>query len=228
MTRQTLILAFQRTLLTASLLLSIPSLAKSDTVVTPADWLARMVEAANAKTYNGLMVYETTSGLSSMRVFRASTDGVAKERLIYQDGPYQEIIRRGDQVAFIRADGGVNRYGTDGVTGLVDRLSGYQDDLRASYRLMFGGDDRVAGREALRINVQPRDNHRYGYSLWLDRESGLLLRSELIGEEGAVLERFQYVDINFSDMPGQSLEPSRPVVWQTVPKQQANVPGYLN
>ena len=36
--------------------------------------------------------------------------------------------------------------------------------------------------------VKPRDGHRYGYRLWADRASGLLLRAEVLGERGEVLE----------------------------------------
>ncbi len=214
----------QKTVLIASLSCSALAVA-APAVVTPADWLVRMVKASSSTTFEGVMVYENSGGLSAVRVFHTIRDGLVSERMIYQNGPYQEIIRQGDQVAIIRGDGDVNRYRTDGVVGLVDRLGGYRDDLRKSYILMYGGNDRVAGRDALRIDVKPRDSHRYGYSLWLDQASGLLLRSELIGEGGAVLERLQYVDIALpSAMPDKLLEPSRPVVWQARPKRQTNVP----
>ena len=183
-------------------------------VATPADWLMRMVTAPSSTSYQGLFIYENAAGLTSMRIFHAPEEGKLRERLVYQDGPYREIVRNGDQVAFVRPDGDVSRYRSEGVNGLVDRLANYQDDLRRSYRLLFGGSDRVAGRDTLRIEVQPRDNHRYGYALWLDRDSGLLLRSEMIGEKGIILERFQYIDMNpVEDLPVKYLEPSQPVVW---------------
>ncbi|CAM3581781.1 MucB/RseB C-terminal domain-containing protein [Parendozoicomonas haliclonae] len=190
-------------------------------VATPADWLTRMVAAPSVTAYEGLFVYENASGISAVRIFHKPEDNIQKERLIYQDGPYREIVREGDKIAFIRPDGDISRFRTEGVSGLVERLSNYQDDLRQSYRLLFGGNDRVAGRNALRIEVQPRDSHRYGFALWLDRDTGLMLRSELIGEKGAILERLQYVDLSTpQELPAQLLEPSRPVNWQPAPKKQ--------
>ncbi len=215
----------QKTVLLAGLLTPTLSLAEMP-LATPADWLARMVKASVNTNYQGHMVYESATGLSTMQVFHALQQGVVRERVIYLDGPYQEIVRKGNQVAFIRGDGEVNRYRTEGITGLADRLGGYQDDLRRSYRLMFGGNDRVAGRETLRIDIQPRDNQRYGYALWLDRDSGLLLRSELLNDKGAILERLQYVNLNISNtISEETLQPSRSVTWQTMPKRQNSVPS---
>ena len=199
--------------LSAGLLLSSVGRA-APVLATPADWLVKMVSAPERLSYQGFFVYENAAGLTTFRVFHSPVDKQLHERLIYQDGPYQEIIRKGDQVAFIRADGAVNRFYSEGMSALVDRIANFQDDLRRSYRLLFGGEDRVAGRSALRIDVQPRDNHRYGFALWLDQETGFLLRSEMLGEKGKILERLQYADFELvKDLPADKLAPSRPVTW---------------
>ncbi|MTI14111.1 MucB/RseB C-terminal domain-containing protein [Sansalvadorimonas verongulae] len=187
---------------------TVPALA------TPADWLMKMVSAPDRLTYQGIFIYENAAGLMTFQVAHSPIDKVQHERLIYQDGPYQEIIRKGDQVAFIRADGAINRFYSEGMSGLVERIANFQNDLRGSYRLLFGGEDRVAGRKALRIDVQPRDHHRYAYALWLDQETGFMLRSEMMGEKGIVLERLQYADFELvKELPKGKLAPSRAVNW---------------
>jgi sigma-E factor negative regulatory protein RseB len=50
------------------------------------------------------------------------------------------------------------------------------------------GLDRVADHEADVLAVKARDKYRYGYRLWADRASGLLLRADVIGERGEILE----------------------------------------
>ena len=189
-------------------------------VPTPADWLTRMIGAPAVTSYQGFFIYENAGGLSSIQIYHSGVDGKEHERLIYQDGPYRELVRKGDQVAVIRPGGDVSQFKPESVSpSLIQRLGNYRDDLRRSYRLMFGGEDRVAGRNVLRVEVQPRDQHRYGYILWLDRESGILLRSEMLGEKGAVLERFQYVSFDSGNaIGGKNLEPSRAVTWETVAK----------
>ena len=42
------------------------------------------------------------------------------------------------------------------------------------------------------LYLEPRDDFRYGHVFGLDRETGMLLQSMLVGEEGRVLERFQF------------------------------------
>jgi sigma-E factor negative regulatory protein RseB len=58
----------------------------------------------------------------------------------------------------------------------------------ASYEAIVGRDDRVAGHEAQVITLKPRDSWRYGQRWWLERDSGLLLRNDLLGPKGEVLE----------------------------------------
>ncbi len=150
----------------------------------PADWLSRMVSAPSSLDYQGQFIYENASGLMTIQIFHSGANGRENERLIYLDGPYRELIRKGDQVAYIRPSGDVSRFRPEQAVAMVERVGVWRDDLRRSYRLLFGGDDRVANRSVMRIEVQPRDQHRYGYTLWLDKDTGLLLRSEMLGEKG--------------------------------------------
>ncbi|MBT6276310.1 MAG: hypothetical protein HOI95_19525, partial [Chromatiales bacterium] len=65
----------------------------------------------------------------------------------------------------------------------------------APYSLKLEDDDRAAGRAAKRISVVPKDALRYGYQLWIDEASGLLLRSTLVTPSGQVLEEIAYTNI---------------------------------
>ena len=43
--------------------------------------------------------------------------------------------------------------------------------------------------------IKPRDTYRYGYRLWLDQANGLLLKSDLLAEDGQSLEQAMFADI---------------------------------
>jgi sigma-E factor negative regulatory protein RseB len=45
----------------------------------------------------------------------------------------------------------------------------------------------------------PRDENRYGFRLWLDTSTGLLLRSELVDMKGAKLEIFQFALVRIGE-----------------------------
>jgi sigma-E factor negative regulatory protein RseB len=82
------------------------------------------------------------------------------------------------------------------------------DQISEYYSLSFYGEDRVADRTAVRLAVSPLDEDRFGYRLWLDKETRLLLKSELIDATGQPLEIFQFSTVVIGDAvdPG-ALEP---------------------
>ena len=73
----------------------------------------------------------------------------------------------------------------------------------------LGGEDRVAGRPVRVVDIKPRDDFRYGYRLWLDQETALLLKSELLDADGAALEQIIYTSISLpKEIPDKLLEPA--------------------
>ena len=44
--------------------------------------------------------------------------------------------------------------------------------------------------------LKPRDAYRFGYRLWADQASGLLLRADVLGERGEVLETSAFSDVS--------------------------------
>ena len=70
-----------------------------------------------------------------------------------------------------------------------DRLSNY-------YTISQLGDDRIAGRETSVLNVQPKDAYRYGYKYWLDNETRVLLKCDLLDENGDIVEQMMYTSFN--------------------------------
>ena len=163
--------------------------------------LALMNAAFTDLAYDGEFNYFSGDELASLRVVHKVVDGVARERLVHLNGAPREIIRHGDQVDCYVLPG-------DDLLSLEDSIPSGPfarafvrefERLSTSYVVEKYGEGRVAGRAAIRIAVKPKDEHRYGYRLWLDRENALLLRSELIDANGANLEIFQFSRIVFGD-----------------------------
>ncbi|OIQ71450.1 sigma factor AlgU regulatory protein MucB precursor [mine drainage metagenome] len=73
------------------------------------------------------------------------------------------------------------------------------------YSLSLQGSSRVAGRLSDVISLSPKDAYRYGYRLWLDKETGLPLRAEIVGAHRQVLEWAAFSDITI----GVKAEPQR-------------------
>ena len=177
----------------------------------PREWLADMNEAFNTVSYDGVFSFFSGSELASLRIVHMMVDGVQHERLIHQNGAPREIVRRGEEVVCILMPG-------DDLLSLEANLPAgpfarsfvrRYDSISDYYGLRFFGEDRVADRPAVRLAVMPRDQDRFGYRLWLDKESRLLLKSELIDADGNALEIFQFNSIVIGDeVDPAALEPS--------------------
>jgi sigma-E factor negative regulatory protein RseB len=73
--------------------------------------------------------------------------------------------------------------------------------LKNWYDLAVIGKSRVAGREAVIVSLTPRDQHRYGFELHLDKRTGLPLKSLLLNDKGQLLERFQFTSLDTDEIP---------------------------
>ncbi len=164
------------------------------------DWLSRMTEASRELSFRGAFVYERTGSFTTHQIWRsAGSDGVT-ERLVQSDGPAQEWLRRdGRLVCSSTAGTGLNPHEA---SQPVDEL----ELLLASYAPRVIGATRVAARPVTVLAVEPRDAHRYAYELYLDSETGLLLKSLMLGDRGTLMERFQFAWLEMGSMSDGLLE----------------------
>jgi len=167
----------------------------------PRRWLDDMNGAFADLSYDGIFSYYSGEELATLRIVHMVIDGEQRERLVHMNGAPREILRRGEEVVCrVEPDDALLALGDSIPAGpfagafvrSYNRISDY-------YGLSFFGEDRVADRAAKRLAVMPRDEHRFGYRLWLDKETRLLLRSELIDVEGNRLEIFQFNHIRLGD-----------------------------
>ncbi|MZR62096.1 MucB/RseB C-terminal domain-containing protein [Alcanivorax sp. DP30] len=164
--------------------------------------LQAMSQANRSLEYSGRFLYQFGAEVSTMEVSHAVIDGHEYQRLTHLDGRLVEVLRRGDEVICVHPDRSLTRMrkGQAGPMALAQRLA---DDVPDQYNILVDGDGRVAGRQATRVRVAPLDTHRYGYRLWMDKESSLLLKSEVVDGSGVALERVEFVSLDLA--PGLSL-----------------------
>ncbi|WP_426417291.1 MucB/RseB C-terminal domain-containing protein [Aestuariirhabdus sp. LZHN29] len=157
-------------------------------------WLSAMNEAYRTLSFRGNLVFQNSQGLNTLSIVRDLSGEQHRARMVYLDGSYREVVREGELVTFLNTDQ-VLRFEHDDTTVTPEQLLERFSALGDSYRSEFVGRDRVAGRAAILVNVVPGDRHRYGYQLWLDEQTGLLLKSLMVDDKGAVLERMQFVSL---------------------------------
>ena len=162
----------------------------------PMRWFQRMSEAFAEQTYNGVFVYSHGNRMDSLRIVHAKVDGVERERIVRLDGNRFELIRNGDQLICVHSPDWTGDIQHQIPSGPFAKAF-VRDLTRVNqyYRFEVQSEMRVVDRDAVSFKVEPKDNYRYGYRVWFDKETGLLLKSLLI-DQGEVLERFQFAQLD--------------------------------
>jgi sigma-E factor negative regulatory protein RseB len=141
------------------------------------EWLERMTTAMSQMSYQGTFVYVRDEKVETMRITHLTDDNGVRERIYSVSGPHREVIRDRKGVRCVLEDS---------ASVVEDQVvsSSYFPELPLSiidgeasgYRLETGGEARIAGHIARRVSISPEDNFRYGYDLWLEEQTGLLLK----------------------------------------------------
>ena len=159
------------------------------------EWLDTMNRAFRTLDYDGVFSYQSGTERTTLRVVHVVIDGIEHERLVHLDGARREFLRRGQEITRILQPG-------DDILDLekavppprfVRAFSRRLDAIVDLYRVELTGTGRVAGRRAVRLNIAPREQDRYGVGIWLDDSTGLLLRFERYDLAGTLWKGFNSV-----------------------------------
>lgn len=173
-----------------------------------AGWMARMGEALTGLDYHGELVYSHAGQIETLRVFHASGPDGGRERLVTLSGggAPREVIRAGGQVTSVGTGPRPAIYADTIATarplGALHAIDAQA--LHAHYLLALGPTERVAGLETQRVQVLPRDAYRYGYQLWLERETGLPLKTVRVGVDGRPVELLMFTRIALRERPSEA------------------------
>lgn len=176
----------------------------------PAEWLDRMSAAVQKTSYAGTVIRTKGGDAETLKVVRSVAGGVISEKLTVQEGNGLEIIRSGNEVHCILPDQKSVLVETwNDQSTLFSNLPSNDMGFGHQYDLSLVREERVAGRKAMLLAIRPHDEFRFGHRLWLDRETGLPLKTELLDGDGSLLEQVKFADISLeSSISPEALSPS--------------------
>lgn len=178
-------------------------LALSLTEISVADdtarsWIEKMSVAMQDLSYSGTFVYLHDGDIESMKIVHSKTDGVEHERLLSLNGEAREIIRNASDVVCIwPGSKSVIVSKVKPRTPFPTFEAQQTGSLEENYSFRELGRARIVDRQARMIDISPLDEYRYGYRLWIDIETSLLLRSAMSNQEGLVVEQVMFTSIEF-------------------------------
>lgn len=175
-------------------------------------WLLRIHEAAGHRNFQGTFVVSGGGAVSSARIAHFCEGPNQFERSEALDGQTRHVYRHNDVVTTLwPASRTAMVEQRDLLAQFPALLQAGDDRIAEFYDVRPQGTGRIAGRDANVLVVKPRDAYRYGYRLWADQASGLLLRADVLGEHHEVLESsaFSDVTIGVKPQPESVLQPMK-------------------
>lgn len=144
----------------------------------------------------------TLSSSNTFRYIHVYDDKEQKEKasLISLDGLPREIILNNQIINYYEAD--VTPFALKGKYILESFPEVVYADfakLTDQYNYILLGRARVANSSAQVIRISPKDNDRYSYLFWIDEQSYLPLRIDLLNQDSMTIKQFKVINFTFID-----------------------------
>lgn len=159
-----------------------------------ADWLARMRAALAAQAFEGTLVHLRDGQLDALDVSHHSGPQGPVDHLRSRSGEPRDLQRSAGAARLSALDAAATPQVLVGATRAAGPPAAPPADV---YRLVLLGNGRIAGRPTRLLEIRPRDGFRYGYRLWLDRETALPLKSVAFDPDGSAVEQWMFTAITF-------------------------------
>lgn len=169
-------------------------------------WLARIHAATEQYNFQGIFVVSAGGTVASSRIAHYCEGRNQFERIESLDGLKRQVYRHNEVVhsfwphrrlAVIETRQAMSQFPAllpDGAERIVQH-----------YDVKSLGAGRVAGHDANVLLLQPKDGYRFGYRLWAEKATGLLLRAEVFDEREVVLEASAFSELMLNVKPRADL-----------------------
>lgn len=175
----------------------------------PREWLQRMNDALTTRNYDGTFFHVRDGKFETLRIVHRVQDGQVMERLQSLDGSGREFVRGGMELTCYLPDQRVvlvERRPQEGP--LLGNLPRFDATTASFYDVRTTARRRLMGRTVQVVAVDPRDEFRYGYRLWIDEKTAMPLKTELCDGDGKVIEQIVFASLSLPErIPDSAFQP---------------------
>lgn len=182
---------FASATLIALLFSSLNALAASDEEL----WnvLQKSAAAARALSYRGIFVCQTGQQVKSVQITHFFNGKNEFAHNVLLDGSPREVLSQGgDLVIYNPRNEKIVIEKRRGQNMFPAILPVNLELVRESYSPHLDAMERVAGRQAQILLLEPKDGLRYSYKFWIDTEYGLLLKSVMFNHRNEIMESIAF------------------------------------
>ncbi|SEL54819.1 sigma E regulatory protein, MucB/RseB [Kosakonia sacchari] len=169
--------------------------------------LQQMNVASQSLNYELSFISINKQGVESLRYRHVRVNDQPLAQLLQMDGPRREVVQRGSEISYFEP--GLEPFTLNG-NYIVDSLPSlvYTDFKRLSpyYDFISVGRTRIADRLCEVIRVVARDGTRYSYIVWMDEETHLPMRVDLLDRDGETLEQFRVIAFSVNGQVASNMQ----------------------
>lgn len=173
---------------------------------SPLAYLNAMTKAHKTLNYELLYILQQGDEIDSLRYRHANYQSKEFAQLLRLDNTREEMILRDNMVSYF---GEFQPFSLPSSHIFDDMPSVLYTDFNQlqGYHFIDAGRTRIADRLARVIRIIPVDEFRYQYVLWIDEETHLLLRSDLLDRDRNLLEQFKVIQSTVDEQILYIVEP---------------------
>jgi len=167
------------------------------------DWLSKVALAAHQLDYQGVMVFQHNERMQISHIAHRQAHGNEITRVDALSGPARAWLNIDGKVLALNPD----KHQVSHAPRLhhmffPEILPDHADNLLQVYTLHPIGHKMIANRDAVGVAFMPRDAYRYGYLLWVDSATNLLLRLTKLDSRQQPAAQFTFTQIDIGTAPG--------------------------
>jgi sigma-E factor negative regulatory protein RseB len=191
-----------------ALLIALPQ--RSHGADDPRVWLQKMNQALATRNYDGTFFHLSEGRVETMRIVHRVRAGRVTERLQSLDGSGREFVRNNEELTcYLPDQHTVLVEPTPDHGSFLGSLPQFGADVNEFYRIDSLPPTHILGRPARVIAVNPKDQFRFGYRLWLDEKTAMPLKTQLCDSRGQVIEQIFFARLDMPEtIPDSDLAPA--------------------
>ncbi|QYJ85307.1 MucB/RseB C-terminal domain-containing protein [Shewanella mesophila] len=199
----------------ALLVLALPVTARED--MSAKAWLENMSQALQTQEFKMSLIHLQSDHIRPLVYIHGQVEDQEVAFLEHLNGPPKNAVRVGSKVTFIEHDQPAYSVEADRIQGVLPpAFAGNISALEEGYQFVLGGRSRLAGRPGQLVRIIPNDENRYGYQVWLDMDTYLPLRYDMLNLDKQLLEQILVVELIVLDDAPSILREAYKAEWPEV------------
>lgn len=159
----------------------------------------KMAIASQYQNFHGTFAYFHEGQIETLSIHHKYENGKRCERLVALNGPYRELIKRGEEL-FGYFDPNDSNAAQMGLANPIPVITEEMATLiPKNYLLSVEGLSRVAGENAIILVITPKKGDRYGHRFWVHEKTGLLLRHDVMTPDLTNVQSVIFTQVALAD-----------------------------